>query len=1184
MLKEIILINSANFNYAKVRLDKDLFFLGDNGSGKTTFIRAIHFLYTADVKSLGIPPDKEGFKEYYFKYDNSYIIYVFEEFFIFVYKKNNELIKYFSKQKFDIDAIKDKNGDLVEFSQIIAYLKKGFSVRFRGVGEYCDVIHGKNKKYLDFMISKVSNIELFLKLFNAVFNVDRAILDAKSIKKALLSAIDSSEVSKYFDPNEYLNEINSFMQMYKFFKEIEKNIKNIEKISILKEEILKIEEELLLINSFILYKKEKEKILIEEYSKKIEKLKKIENNLTNKKERLIEKKEIFLDKIEVKLNKQKILLEKIKDLEIKFSKKNVDEAKKLILDEFEANKELNLINEELAKLYSGIADEVKGIENKIDSIKYKIKTTLPLEKENKFNLEKNILEEEYSKKIQNIKNRFEKEKEKILQKIKELEIEKEKVLGEIENISNNYFIKLEEFNLKKEKIQKEKIDFFNEIDKKIEKFQKNINEIKLESFEKELQIKNIKNEFRQNLKEKEIEFKEEEKLLLEQIKEYEIMVSVKENSFKEFLINEVDEWEEKLYPIIEKELLEKDINELKPKVISSNILGIEIDTSNLKKILPIEVANEKINRLKIKLNALKEEFDNNLTQIKQDFQKKIDDLDLVLLINKEKISNLYEKIKKLQEQKIKLNKEFDEKKIKLQIQKDNFEIEFNNKKEFLKNQKKEIETSIFKQNQKIKALNLDEKNEISKIKNKLNEQINLIQKNILTWFEEEVEKLNNEIEKLNQKKYSITKNNFIAELEAKKNILYTKIGKITKAKIFLDEFESKKDLLKSKDSVESKLNRCKKLKKLLKTHLSKKIKAVIENIEQNKQQIKTLKSDLDKFINGIKFLNDIKPFETKPKENNEFLINLIEKFKKLKIAHQEKILNLQKLLDKINKIQTLNIFGIYFNINLFEQESFLKNIENILINIDELTEFKEYKLDHIKQQEQTKFKNFVSNLITQKLTVLTNTQDRFLELVAKVNKKLKEVDFGVISGIKIESNFIDDNSIAKLLRVLKEKLDEISIIFKRDSLFFDSNESYKKLKEIEEIFLKIKKELKSDKISLTDTIELSLSFIENGVKKNNIIQIKNESSTGGSMLLKIAIAISILKVFIKESLGIFYLIVDEVSRLHSQNQKKLKKFANENGFKIIFVTPEPVFANTKELIYYKFIKINDSFDVIELNR
>ena len=84
MLKEIILINSANFDFARVKLDRDLFFLGDNGSGKTSFIRAIHFLYSGDVKSLAIPSDKMGFKEYYFRYENSYIFYIFEEFFIFM--------------------------------------------------------------------------------------------------------------------------------------------------------------------------------------------------------------------------------------------------------------------------------------------------------------------------------------------------------------------------------------------------------------------------------------------------------------------------------------------------------------------------------------------------------------------------------------------------------------------------------------------------------------------------------------------------------------------------------------------------------------------------------------------------------------------------------------------------------------------------------------------------------------------------------------------------------------------------------------------------------------------------------------------------------------------------------------------------------------------------------------------
>jgi len=98
------------------------------------------------------------------------------------------------------------------------------------------------------------------------------------------------------------------------------------------------------------------------------------------------------------------------------------------------------------------------------------------------------------------------------------------------------------------------------------------------------------------------------------------------------------------------------------------------------------------------------------------------------------------------------------------------------------------------------------------------------------------------------------------------------------------------------------------------------------------------------------------------------------------------------------------------------------------------------------------------------------------------------------------------------------------------------------LNSLEDKFAMIKGELKGSAISLRDTLDLSLSFNENGKHITQVAQLKNESSTGGSILLKIAIAISILKLFVKEDDTPFFLIVDEVSRLHSANQERLREF------------------------------------------
>ena len=74
-LNKIIFLNSAHIPYAEVKLDGNVHFIGTQGVGKSTLLRAILFFYNADKLRLGIPKEKKSFDAFYFPYANSYIIY-----------------------------------------------------------------------------------------------------------------------------------------------------------------------------------------------------------------------------------------------------------------------------------------------------------------------------------------------------------------------------------------------------------------------------------------------------------------------------------------------------------------------------------------------------------------------------------------------------------------------------------------------------------------------------------------------------------------------------------------------------------------------------------------------------------------------------------------------------------------------------------------------------------------------------------------------------------------------------------------------------------------------------------------------------------------------------------------------------------------------------------------------------
>jgi energy-coupling factor transporter ATP-binding protein EcfA2 len=260
MLEKIVLMHSANFNFLEINLEKDLFFLGDNGSGKTTLIRAIQYLFNGDVTNLGIPTDKDGFKEYYFKEPNSYIIYIFNDFFIFMYKSGGEIIKLFSKQEFSISEIISNNNEIYDFNKIRQYIRSPkFKIpSIRGVNEYRDIIYGQNKKYLDFKLTTIKDYNTFIKLFNQIFNIDKSIIDSKSIKQAIEKTLDYEKSFIDFDYKHYLDEINKLQSEYRFFKKFEEQSNNIDNSKNLKDDLVTIENSIKIKKSEISFKSKKE--------------------------------------------------------------------------------------------------------------------------------------------------------------------------------------------------------------------------------------------------------------------------------------------------------------------------------------------------------------------------------------------------------------------------------------------------------------------------------------------------------------------------------------------------------------------------------------------------------------------------------------------------------------------------------------------------------------------------------------------------------------------------------------------------------------------------------------------------------------------------------------------------------------------------------------------------------------
>ena len=223
-LNKIIFLNSAHIPYAEVKLDGNVHFIGTQGVGKSTLLRALLFFYNADKLRLGIPKEKKSFDAFYFSYPNSYIVYeVMREngaYCVLALKNQGRVMFRFIDAPFDskwfIDEHKQVYGEWNQIREQVGNKKHDISSLVSSYEMYRDIIFGNNRrqellsfrKYAIVESAKYQNIPRTIQ--NVFLNTK---LDADFIKNTIIRSMSDEDNS--IDLNFYREQIKEFEQEYK---------------------------------------------------------------------------------------------------------------------------------------------------------------------------------------------------------------------------------------------------------------------------------------------------------------------------------------------------------------------------------------------------------------------------------------------------------------------------------------------------------------------------------------------------------------------------------------------------------------------------------------------------------------------------------------------------------------------------------------------------------------------------------------------------------------------------------------------------------------------------------------------------------------------------------------------------------------------------------------------------------
>lgn len=220
-LRKIIFVNSAHIRSAEVRLDGSVHFIGTQGVGKSTLLRAILFFYNADKLHLGIPKEMKTYDEFYLPHANSYIVYEVEHehgpFCVLTFRSSGRACFRFVDAAYRKEWLVDDNGEVTAESKVIRERLGGVSMSkiIDRYEQYRDILYGNRqavgKEFARFQLMESNRYQNIPRSIQNVFLNSR--LDANFIKDIIIRSMSEEEAN--IDLGYYRRQVADFGQEYK---------------------------------------------------------------------------------------------------------------------------------------------------------------------------------------------------------------------------------------------------------------------------------------------------------------------------------------------------------------------------------------------------------------------------------------------------------------------------------------------------------------------------------------------------------------------------------------------------------------------------------------------------------------------------------------------------------------------------------------------------------------------------------------------------------------------------------------------------------------------------------------------------------------------------------------------------------------------------------------------------------